>query len=1493
MLKNKYFIVAAVLLMVFAAAWFAWSKWASPTKIALVNFQPFQTTSMIKANEDDFVKYETLSVEEFSKLNRYDMVIGFAMGMKITAEQREQLQQAADKGLPVFMYAATNPANKINSLDSLQNKAISGYMNNGNRVNYRNMARYIRQHIDKKTLFVTPADSVVESASDVLYHLDDTRSFETVQAYESYLKDKGFYKEGAKKLAIVGGMNDPFSGNRENIDSIIVSFEKAGLNVYPVSSVMKRLDFLKEIEPDAVIYFPHGRMSMGNADAAVDWLKEKNIPLFAPLTILQSEADWNEDKMGMMGGFLSQSVVMPELDGAIYPYVVNAQTVDKDGLYLFKAIPDRLHHFTKIVTGFLDLKTKPNSEKKIAIYFFKGAGQESLTAQGLQSVPSLYNLLKRMKSEGYVINHLPATEKEFEHMLMSQGAVLSTYAEGAFDDFLKNGKPALIEKSEYEHWVEQAMPASLYADVVNTYGEAPGQYMHVQQDGKDYLAVARIDLGNVVLLPQPMAALGSDAFAIVHGAKSAPPHTYIGAYLWSQYAFKADAMLHFGTHGSLEFTPQKQVALGSYDWPDRLVGAVPHFYYYTIGNIGESMMAKRRSYATTISYLTPAFMETDTRSLYIKLQDKIQAYYKTDEDKQPGASLEVKKVAVQMGLHRDLKLDSVLTHPYTEEEIGRIENFAEEISNEKMNGRFYVTGVPYEEPQIRSSVLAMAADPIAYSLAALDRLKGKVTDKELNRKVLFTARYLDPAKQLVNQVLNGKEVNDALICAVAGITTKDLEEAKTILAPKKRSMMGGGSSSSMSATSNEKSGETGRQGGHPAWIPKFGKKPDNMQAQHPMEQTPSEKSAEMSETRPEKPEGMGDAKPGRPESMGEDKPERPAEMGEGKPERPSEMGEGRPGKPAGMSDGKPEKPVGKGDAKPGKPEGMGASKAPEYSKEQKDKARAIAEVERTIKNIVNYSTALRQSPELEMKGILNALSGGYIAPSSGGDAVANPNAVPTGRNLYAVNAEATPSEVAWDKGVDLANATIAHYKKEHNAYPRKVSYTFWSSEFIETEGATIAQVLYMLGVEPVRDAYGRVSDLQLIPSETLGRPRIDVVVQTSGQFRDLAASRLALITRAVEMAASAKDDQFDNYVANSTVETERLLVEQGISPKEARDLSTKRVFGGINGMYGTGIQEMVTSGDKWEDEQEIAETYIHNVGAIYGNEKEWGQYQSGLLKAVLHNTDAVVQPRQSNTWGALSLDHVYEFMGGMNLAVRHVTGKDPEAYFADYRNRNRVKMQEIKEAIGVEARATIFNPTFVKEIMKGGSSEASRITEVVTNTYGWNVMKPKAIDNEMWDQIYDVYVKDGMGLGVEKFFRETNPAALQEITAVMMETARKGMWKATDQQLKDVAELHTNLVNEFGSKGSGFSGGNVKLQEFIAQKADPQQAAEYKTKLNEMKSASPASSETVKDGMVLKKETVGQEAPEKNTLNGVLIGAVVLVAFMILLFILKKKRSKA
>ena len=1360
-MKKKSKIILGVCIVAAALIGMSvWNTWFSPTKIAFINFQTIQQGSISKANDNSSIKLSEVSLDNLDRLTGYDMVFINGMGLRIVEEQRQQIQQAADKGIPVYTSMATNPANNICNLDSVQQNLIRGYLTNGGKTNYRNMLNYIRKAIDGKISSIPEVEDPAERPSDMLYHAgltnpDDELEFLTVADYEKFMKDNRLYKEGARKIMITGQMADA--------TGLIEALEKEGYNVYPVQSMTKFMSFIDEVQPDAIINMAHGRMG----DKMVDYLKAKNILLFAPLTINSLVDEWEKDPMGMAGGFMSQSIVTPEIDGAIRPFALFAQYEDEEGLRHSYAVPERLKTFVSTINNYLNLNTKPNSEKKVAIYYYKGPGQNALTAAGMEVVPSLYNLLVRMKQEGYNISGLPANAEELGKMIQAQGAVFNSYAEGAFNDFMQKGHPELITKDQYESWVKESLRPEKYQEVVDAFGEFPGNYM-ATNDGK--LGIARLQFGNVVLMPQNAAGSGDNSFQVIHGTNMAPPHTYIASYLWMQHGFKADALIHFGTHGSLEFTPRKQVALCSNDWPDRLVGAVPHFYIYSIGNVGEGMMAKRRSYATIQSYLTPPFLESSVRGIYRELMEKIKIYNNSHKENKDQESLAVKTLTVKMGIHRDLGLDSIANKPYTEDEIARVENFAEELATEKITGQLYTMGVPYEAERITSSVYAMATEPIAYSLLALDKQRGKATDAVSKHRSLFTQQYLTPARHLVEKLLaNPALATDELICRTAGITAQELAKARQIEADRNA------------------------------------------------------------------PKGMM------------------AMM---------------------MAMGKARK---------------------EYSKEEIELALAIAEVERTIKNVGNYKNALLTSPEEELSSLMNELKGGYPAPPPGGDPIANPNALPTGRNMYAINAEATPTESAWEKGIALAKQTIDTYKQRHNdSIPRKVSYTLWSSEFIETGGATIAQVLYMLGVEPVRDAFGRVSDLKLIPSAELGRPRIDVVVQTSGQLRDIAASRLFLINRAVEMAAAAKDDKFENQVAASVVEAERVLTEKGVSPKDARKMASFRVFGGANGMYGTGIQGMVESGDRWESESEIADTYLNNMGAFYGDEKHWEVFQKFAFEAALNSTDVVVQPRQSNTWGALSLDHVYEFMGGMNLAVRNVTGKDPDAYLSDYRNRNNMKMQELKEAVGVESRTTILNPTYIKEKMKGGASAASEVAQTVTNTYGWNVMKPAAIDKELWDNIYDVYVKDEYKLNVKDFFEKQNPAALQEVTAVMMETARKGYWKASPEQLSNIAKLHTDLVRQFGPSGSGFTGDNAKLQQFIASQVDAQTAANYNKELKQMKQAT-LDGEATKGGMVLKKQSsdaVQGAQEEQNSLNGGLIAGIVLVAFVVMLLILKKKRKK-
>lgn len=1426
----------------------AYLKWASPTNIAFFNYQVITLGEINRANDNSSIRLFDVSTDKVEDLRKYDMVFVNAMGLRITEAQRETLKEIG-KDVPIFTSMATNPANNITTIDSVDIEFLNQYVSNGGRKNYRNMLNYVRKFIDGKYYHSYEPDIYVRKENHLIYHADvknresEDIGFESIADYHKYLTDNGLWKENAPSVIITGAMGDP--------SDLAAALEKSGNRVYCVNSVTAMLAShqIDSIHPAVVINMAHGRLG----DKMVNYLKERNIPLLLTLNVNRLKSEWEEEKMGMNGGFLSQSVVTPEIDGAIRPYVLFAHEQDESGLRHLVTLPDRLTTFVETVNRLICMQTKPNKEKKIVIYYYKGPGQNAMTAAGMEVAPSLYNLLSHLKQSGYDVEGLPQNATELEKMIQQRGKVFGTYAQGAQTEFMATQAPLLVTKEEFDSWTNGYIPTSMIEDLERVNGAFPGEYMN--QEGK--LALAHLRFGNIVLMPQGMAAAGTDTFKIIHGANVAPPYPYVASYLWAQKEFKADAILHFGTHGSLEFTPRKQVALSSLDWSDRLVGATPHFYLYTIADVGEAMIAKRRSYAVTQSHLTAPFLESELRGTYQQLTEAISAYDKAEEanheEEMQRIATRVRSLSIELGIARELRLDTTSNgKPYSIEEIERIESFAEELVNEKIVGQLYTLGVAYEPQRINSSLYAMAVDPIAYGLLAVDKQKGRADESFEKKKLQFDRKYMTTAKRIVHDLLaNPLLGNEQYLLSAANITEEELAMAKEFEEQNNRPDM----MSMMMAMGSQFSSSKTKKDTIPSKSVSELRK-EGLKRHRNIPQMSKEEYLKM-EQKGFYPDAMMKA------------------IKEGQEWYKREQDSLKRGKNA------PKETL-----TPMATKGKEMPKRREFSKEEKELAHAILAVRQALLNVNLYKKQLTESPAEELRSMVNALNGGYTAPSPGGDPIVNPNVLMTGRNLYGINAENTPSVNAWEKAKSLAENTIEMYKKRHHdSIPRKVSYTLWSGEFIETEGATIAQAFYMLGVEPLRDAFGRVTDLRLIPAKELGRPRIDVVVQTSGQLRDIAASRLFLLNRAVEMASSASDDLYDNYVKEGVVESERLLVEKGITPKEAREISTYRVFGAQNGGYGTGIQGMVTAGDRWKSEKEIADVYLHNMGAFYGSEKNWEVFRQAAFEAALTRTDVVVQPRQSNTWGALSLDHVYEFMGGMNLAVRNVTGKDPDAYLSDYRNHNRMRMQEVKEAIGIESRTTLFNPTYIKEKMKGGASSAGEFSEIITNTYGWNVMKPSAIDNEMWNEIYEVYVNDKHQSGVHEFFEKKNPAALEEMTAVMLESARKNMWKASQEQLEKVAELHTDLVKKHKPSCSGFVCNNAKLQQFIVSHASAEKASSYQKEIQQIRENEGGKN------IVMKKDTLQNTHESQVKINNAIVVAFVVVAFAFLFILIRRRRK--
>ena len=256
----------------------------------------------------------------------------------------------------------------------------------------------------------------------------------------------------------------------------------------------------------------------------------------------------------------------------------------------------------------------------------------------------------------------------------------------------------------------------------------------------------------------------------------------------------------------------------------------------------------------------------------------------------------------------------------------------------------------------------------------------------------------------------------------------------------------------------------------------------------------------------------------------------------------------------------------------------------------------------------------------EIPQTLHALEGGYIPPGAGGDPVRNPAALPTARNLYGINPQEVPTRAAWEVGVSLADALLDAERERLGRYPKKIGFTLWNTELIRHYGTDLAQILHLIGVRPVWDHNGIVADLDLVPVEELGRPRIDVVIQAASLFRDTFPDRMEFLDKAVRLAAAAADG--DNFIADHVEESQIALKRAGMSAEDARLYAGARVFSNNVGGYGTGvIDNTIRSGD-FEDTAGLTEEYLARVGAVYTEGAEWGANVEGLYAQALAGTEA-------------------------------------------------------------------------------------------------------------------------------------------------------------------------------------------------------------------------------------------------------------------------------
>jgi cobaltochelatase CobN len=1570
--NRKILSIAGLIVLAFIVG-MIYIKWISPTRIGFINYPDYMFADFDSANDNSFIKVERIDWKknEKAELGNYAAVYIFGMGLRLPPERIQALQKAVKNGLAVYVNAATSKENNITSIAGKELDYVQKCLDNRSKTNFERLLNFTRRVIDGKKLFSETVKEPVSIPHDGFFHVGENALFETLAEYQKYRVQKGLDYAKRPKICFLTSTAGPSS---KHITDIVQALEDVKINIYPIFGFRKRLEFIRMVSPDMVVLMPHGRFTTNKENEVINYLKKRNIPLICPINVYEPHSKWLKDQRGMAGGIMSQSVTMPEIDGGIMPFVLSAQFKNEKGLYVFKALPKRLKRFVSTVANYLKLQRKGNKHKKLVVIYYKGPGKNALTAAGLEVVPSLFNTLKKLHGAGYDTGELPASADELEKQIQENASVFNPYAKGGIEKFVSAPSRILVPVTDYLGWVKDAMPAELYAEVEQRYGAAPGPYMSIRKNGVDNIVLSGLRFGNIVLMPQSLPAYGDDANKLIHGSKQAPPHPYIATYLWAKYGFETDAIMHFGTHGSFEFTPWKQVALSSYDWADVLIGDMPHFYIYTINNIGEAVIAKRRGYAALISHLTPPFMSSGLYDDLAVIHDKIHSCMNAGDNKLLRSEYRksILELVKKKKINRELGLNNL--EDLDEDSLSKLHNYIHELESAKINRGLYVFNRKYSDKEADETARLMAVDAIAVSLADIDILKNKLSQEKKADAHYFDKNYLQPAHKIIDRLLTGEKATQffssedlAMLKAAKRVASGDSSmnlmammigmQANADEARKSKSQNSGFSSDDreqlkqlllknckvsgniefIRSLENPKTFERVSSLTSPRnfskakriaqLIPQMKKTIDiaaapDMASLIKLIQNPALKTYlfELLKDKEIKTKILAEQKahfeskvqmaldkdyvqslflilqPNELEKflntssinsmdLLKDKIRKLkdfqkhllfykemrehskyiAKLRDKSAENVARILE--------TSTGSLDKALKKGKQAVG-----------QASRRYADYLYALKNAFEAMRNVSLYKQALLSSTSSEMTSVENALNGGYIAPSAGADPIRNPNSIPTGRNMFSIDAESTPTKEAWETAVKLGDELIKTTLKNKGEYPRKVAFSLWGGEFIRSHGTNVAEILYMLGVKPVWSSRGRVKDVRLIPIDELKRPRIDVLVQTSGQFRGAATSRLYLIDKAVRLASSADDgDKYVNNVQQGTFDAERVMIAKGYSPLEARKLGTARIFGGIDGRFGTGIMGLVESGDKWDDDQVLADQYMRNMGAIYTRDN-WCEYKSGVFEAAMQNTDTVVQPRSSNTWGPLSLDHVYEFMGGMNLAVKKVTGNNPQTFFNDLRNPNSARIQSAKEAAMVEARTTVLNPEYIKEMMQEGASAAESFAEIARNSYGWEVMRPEMLEDYYWKDLKNTIVDDKYKLGTRKFFEQKNPYALQEMTAVMLETIRKGYWKADAETQKQLAKVHMELVKKYDAGCSGFVCDNKKLSQMIDGLAEDMELRQsYMEKIKKVREAPASSKENIK-GMELKKVK-----PQKKTVNELLkenTAALITIGIVIIIFII-------
>ena len=353
---------------------------------------------------------------------------------------------------------------------------------------------------------------------------------------------------------------------------------------------------------------------MNDSEAAAEFLQQLNRPYRSAVSLDTQTIDaWRASQTGLNPVQAGMQIAIPEIDGATEPFIYGG--IPASGVEPI-ALDDRCGRFARRLRRWNRLRTAPRSEVKLALTLFCFPPNKGNigTAADLDVFPSLWDTLHKLKAEGYNVE-LPQSADALREQLIG----------GNSESFAASANVAYrMSVPEYRRlcpYVEEAE---------EDWGTAPGR---VNSFGRDLL-IQGIQLGNVFIGVQPTFGYEGDPMRLMMARSGAPHHGFMAFYTYLSQVLDIDAVVHVGTHGAMEFMPGKQIGLSPECWPDRLIGELPNIYIYSVNNPSEGSIAKRRSYAELISYLTPPIENAGLYRELATLKDLVMSYRQSTNDEE-------------------------------------------------------------------------------------------------------------------------------------------------------------------------------------------------------------------------------------------------------------------------------------------------------------------------------------------------------------------------------------------------------------------------------------------------------------------------------------------------------------------------------------------------------------------------------------------------------------------------------------------------------------------------------------------------------------------------------------------------------------------------------------------------------------------------------------------------------------------------------------------